>query len=54
MKVSEQISELQTILEASGDKEIVYESNRHRYDGAKIVEHNNQVILSMFGKTEIK
>ena len=34
-------------------KELMFESNRHRFDEAHIVEHDGEVVLSMFGKSEI-
>lgn len=53
MRVSEIIERLETVKEVYGDENIVFESNRHRFDDAHIVEHNGEVVLSMFGKSEI-
>ena len=53
MKVSEIIERLETVKEIYGDENIVFESNRHRFDDAHIVEHDGEVVLSMFGKSEI-
>ena len=53
MKVSEIIERLKNVKEVYGDENIVFESNRHRFDDAHIVEHNGEVVLSMFGKSEI-
>ena len=53
MKVSEIIERLKNVKDISGDENIVFESNRHRFDDAHIVEHNGEVVLSMFGKSEI-
>ena len=53
MKVSEIIERLETVKEVYGDENIVFESNRHRFDEAHIVEHDGEVVLSMFGKSEI-
>ena len=53
MRVSEIIERLETIKEVYGDENIVFESNRHRFDDAHIVEHDGEVVLSMFGKSEI-
>ena len=53
MKVSEIIERLETVKEIYGDENIVFESNRHRFDDAHIIEHNGEVVLSMFGKSEI-
>ena len=48
MKVSEIIERLETVKEVYGDENIVFESNRHRFDDAHIVEHDGEVVLSMF------
>ena len=53
MKVSEIIERLETVKEVYGDENIVFESNRHRFDDAHIVEHDGEAVLSMFGKSEI-
>lgn len=53
MRVSEIIERFETVKEVYGDENIVFESNRHRFDDAHIVEHNGEVVLSMFGKSEI-
>ena len=53
MRVSEIIERLKNIKDIYGDENIVFESNRHRFDDAHIVEHNGEVVLSMFGKSEI-
>ena len=53
MRVSEVIERLETVKEVYGDENIVFESNRHRFDDAHIVEHDGEVVLSMFGKSEI-
>lgn len=53
MRVSEIIERLETVKEVYGDENIAFESNRHRFDDAHIVEHNGEVVLSMFGKSEI-
>lgn len=53
MRVSEIIERLETVKEVYGDENIVFESNRHRFDDAHIVEHDGEVVLSMFGKSEI-
>ena len=53
MRVSEIIERLETVKEVYGDENIVFESNRHRFDDAHIVEHNGEIVLSMFGKSEI-
>ena len=53
MKVSDIIERLKTVKDIYGDENIVFESNRHRFDDAHIVEHNGEVVLSMFGKSEI-
>ena len=53
MKVSEIIERLETVKEVYGDENIVFESNRHRFDDAHIIEYNGEVVLSMFGKSEI-
>ena len=53
MKVSEIIERLKNVKDIYGDENIVFESNRHRFDNAHIVEHNGEVVLSMFGKSEI-
>ena len=53
MRVSEIIERLETVKTVYGDENIVFESNRHRFDDAHIVEHNGEVVLSMFGKSEI-
>jgi hypothetical protein len=54
MKVSEVIERLTTVKSVYGDQNIVFESNRHRFDEAHVVEHNGEVVMSMFGKSEIK
>ena len=54
MRVSEVIERLETIKKVYGDENIVFESNRHRFEEAHVVEHNGEVVLSMFGKSEIK
>lgn len=54
MKVSEVIERLQVVKNIYGDQNMVFESNRHRFDDAHIVEHNGEVVISMFGKSEIK
>lgn len=53
MKISEFIERLETIKNVYGDENIVFESNRHRFDDAHVIEHNGEVVLSMFGKSEI-
>ena len=53
MSVSEIIERRETVKEVYGDENIVFESNRHRFDDAHIIEHNGEVVLSMFGKSEI-
>ena len=53
MKVSEIIERLETVKEVYGDENIVFESNRHRFDDAHVIEHNGEVVVSMFGKSEI-
>ena len=53
MRVSEIIERLETVKEVYDDENIVFESNRHRFDDAHIVEHDGEVVLSMFGKSEI-
>ena len=53
MRVSEIIERLETVKTVYGDENIVFESNRHRFDDVHIVEHNGEVVLSMFGKSEI-
>ena len=53
MRVSEIIERIEIVKEVYGDENIVFESNRHRFDDAHIVEHNGEVVLSMFGKSEI-
>ena len=53
MKVSEIIERLETVQKVYGDQNIVFESNRHRFDEAHVVEHNGEVVMSMFGKSEI-
>ncbi len=53
MKVSDIIERLKNVKDIYGDENIVFESNRHRFDDAHIVEHNGEVVLSMFGKSEI-
>ena len=53
MRVSEIIERLDVIKQVYGDENIVFESNRHRFDEAHIVEHDGEVVLSMFGKSEI-
>ena len=53
MRVSEIIERLETVKEVYGDENIVFESNRHRFDDAHIIEHDGEVVLSMFGKSEI-
>ena len=53
MRVSEIIERLETVQKVYGDENIVFESNRHRFDEAHVVEHNGEVVLSMFGKSEI-
>ena len=52
MRLSEIIERLETVKEVYGDENIVFESNRHRFDDAHIVEHDGEVVLSMFGKSE--
>lgn len=53
MRVSEIIERLEVVKQVYGDENIVFESNRHRFDEAHIVEHDGEVVLSMFGKSEI-
>ena len=53
MRGSEIIERLETVKEVYGDENIVFESNRHRFDAAHTVEHDGEVVLSMFGKSEI-
>lgn len=53
MRVSDIIERLETVQKVYGDENIVFESNRHRFDEAHVVEHNGEVVLSMFGKSEI-
>jgi len=53
MRVSEIIERLKTVQKVYGDENIVFESNRHRFDDAHVVEHDGEVVLSMFGKSEI-
>ena len=53
MKVSEIIERLETIKQVYGNENIVFESNRHRFDDAHVIEHNGEVVVSMFGKSEI-
>ena len=53
MRVSEIIERLETVQKVYGDENIVFESNHHRFDDAHVVEHNGEVVLSMFGKSEI-
>ena len=53
MRVSEIIERLEIVKEVYGDENIVFESNRHRFDDAHVIEHNGEVVLSMFGKSEI-
>ena len=53
MRVSEIIERLETVKEVYGDENIVFESNRHRFDDAHVIEHNGEVVVSMFGKSEI-
>ena len=53
MKISEIIERLEAIKQAYGNENIVFESNRHRFDDAHIIEHNGEVVVSMFGKSEI-
>ena len=53
MRVSDIIERLEVIKQVYGDENIVFESNRHRFDEAHIVEHDGEVVLSMFGKSEI-
>ena len=53
MRVSEIIERLETVKEVYGDENIVFESNRHRFDDAQVIEHNGEVVVSMFGKSEI-
>ena len=53
MKVSEIIERLETIKQVYGNENIVFESNRHRFNDAHILEHDGEVVVSMFGKSEI-
>lgn len=53
MRVSEIIERLETVQKVYGDENIVFESNRHRFDEAHVVEHDGEVVLSMFGKSKI-
>ena len=53
MRVSEIIERLEIVKEVYGDENIVFESNRHRFDNAHVIEHNGEVVVSMFGKSEI-
>ena len=53
MKVSEIIERLKNVKDIYGDENIVFESNRHRFDDAHVIEHNGEVVVSMFGKSEI-
>ena len=53
MKVSDIIERLKTIKQVYGNENIVFESNSHRFSDAHIIEHNGEVVVSMFGKSEI-
>ena len=53
MRVSEIIERLEIVKEVYGDENIVFESNRHRFSDAHIIEHDGEVVVSMFGKSEI-
>lgn len=53
MKVSEIIERLETIKQVYGNENIVFESNRHCFNDAHIIEHDGEVVVSMFGKSEI-
>ena len=53
MKISEIIERLEAIKQTYGNENIVFESNRHRFDDAHVIEHNGEVVVSMFGKSEI-
>lgn len=53
MRVSEVIERLEMVKSVYGDENIVFESNRHRFDDAHVVERNGEVVMSMFGKSEI-
>ena len=53
MKVSDIIERLETIKQVYGNENIVFESNRHQFSDAHIIEHDGEVVVSMFGKSEI-
>lgn len=61
MKLSDFINNLHTLYESQGDCDIIFESNKHQYQNAKVVYHEeineqgdkrNHVTLSCFGKVK--
>lgn len=56
MLASELIKALENIIKTEGDKELVFETNRHKYSSIKPIYNNldNKIIMPLHGKTDIK
>ena len=56
MLASELIKALENIIMVEGDKELVFETNRHKYSSIKPIYRNsdNKIIMPLYGKTDLK
>ena len=56
MLASELIKKLNEIIESEGDKEIIFETNRHKYSGLKIIysKDDDKIIMPLSGKVDIE
>lgn len=56
MLASELIKALENIIKTEGDKELVFETNRHKYSSIKPVykTENDKIIMPLHGKTDLK
>lgn len=56
MLASELIKKLNEIIESEGDKDIVFETNRHKYSGLKLIysKDDDKIIMPLSGKAEVE
>lgn len=55
MLASELIKSLEEIIETNGDKEIIFETNRHQYSSIKPIykTENDKIIMPLHGKSNL-
>lgn len=52
LTVKELINKLNEISAEEKDLKVLFESNRHKFGNAKLVKHNNNIIISLYDKIE--